>query len=167
MGSRTFTAVQELLWYNCSPFCGLSTLWLMVCLTYHASQVCCSQSSYTRSSPQLTCASAGDTQTLKSRSGSFSWGSLDPGAHKDFFEPCKSLWQACDLILNTVCPSYCLFGASPLPLDMGYLFFGGIQHSPVNGCSASSGNFGVLTEEDELTSFYSAALFYTEAYMQR
>ena len=125
VGSRTFTAVQELLWYNCSPFCGLSTLLLMVCLTYHASQVCCSQSSYTRSSPQLTCASAGDTQTLKSRSGSLSWGSLGPGAHKDFFEPCKSLRQACGLILNTICPSYCLLGASPLPLDMGYLFLVG------------------------------------------
>ena len=28
VGPRTFTAVQELLWYNCSLFCGLSALWL-------------------------------------------------------------------------------------------------------------------------------------------
>ena len=35
-------------------------------------------------------------------------------------------------------------------------FFGGIQHSLVNGCSAVSCNFGVLTGEDEHTSFYSA-----------
>ena len=28
VGPRTFAAVQELLWYNCSPFCGLSAGWL-------------------------------------------------------------------------------------------------------------------------------------------
>ena len=32
------------------------------------------------------------------------------------------------------------------------------QHSPVDGCSAVSCNFGVLTGEDEHTSFYSAIL---------
>ena len=37
-------------------------------------------------------------------------------------------------------------------------FFGGIQHSLVNGCSAASFNFGVLAGEDECTSFYSAIL---------
>ena len=36
-----------------------------------------------------------------------------------------------------------------MPLDVGYLFFGGIQHSPIDGCSAESFNFGVLTGEDE------------------
>ena len=50
-------------------------------------------------------------------------------------------------------PSYHLAWASPLPLDMGYLF-GGIQHSPVDGCSATSCNFGVLTGEDLCMSFY-------------
>ena len=34
-------------------------------------------------------------------------------------------------------------------------FFGGIQHSPVDGYSAASCNFGVLAE-DESTSFYSS-----------
>ena len=38
------------------------------------------------------------------------------------------------------------------------IFFGGIQHSPVDGCSAASCNFGVLTGEDECVSFYSAIL---------
>ena len=37
-------------------------------------------------------------------------------------------------------------------------FFCGIQHSPVDGCSAVSCNFGVLSGEDEHTSFYSAIL---------
>ena len=44
--------------------------------------------------------------------------------------------------------------ASPLPLDVGYLFVCEIQHSPVNGCSAVSCSFGVLTGEDERTSLY-------------
>ena len=42
--------------------------------------------------------------------------------------------------------------------DRGYIFFGGIQHSPDDGFSAASCNFGVLAGEDELTSFYSAIL---------
>ena len=37
-------------------------------------------------------------------------------------------------------------------------FFGGIQHYPVNGCSATSCNSGVLTGEDEHMAFYSAIL---------
>ena len=40
------------------------------------------------------------------------------------------------------------------PWIWGIFFFGGIQHSPVNGCSTMSCNFGVLTEEDECMSFY-------------
>ena len=34
-------------------------------------------------------------------------------------------------------------------LGHGISFFGGIQHSPVDGCSAVSCNFGVLTGEDK------------------
>ena len=41
-----------------------------------------------------------------------------------------------------------------MPLDKEYLFFGGIQHSPVYGGSATSCNFGVLTGEAECPSFY-------------
>ena len=44
--------------------------------------------------------------------------------------------------------------ASPLPLDVEYIF-AVIQHFLVDVCSALSCNFGVLTGEDELTSFYS------------
>ena len=44
-------------------------------------------------------------------------------------------------------PSYLLSGASPFPLDVGYLIFGGIQLSPVKSCSAASCNFGVLAGE--------------------
>ena len=43
-----------------------------------------------------------------------------------------------------------------LCLFMWSTFLGGIQHSPVDGCSAASYNFGGLKGEDEYTSFYSA-----------
>ena len=36
------------------------------------------------------------------------------------------------------------------------IFFGGIQHPLIDGCSAAGCNFGVLAGEDECTSFYSA-----------
>ena len=37
-------------------------------------------------------------------------------------------------------------------------FFGGIQHSPLDGCSTVGFNFGALTGEDDSMSFYSAIL---------
>ena len=37
-------------------------------------------------------------------------------------------------------------------------FFGGIQYSPIYGCSATSCNFGVLTGEGGCMSFYSTIL---------
>ena len=43
-------------------------------------------------------------------------------------------------------------------LGHGVSFFRGIQHSPVDDCSVASGNFGVLTGEDERVSFYFAIL---------
>ena len=39
-----------------------------------------------------------------------------------------------------------------------FFFFYGIQHSPVDGCSAASCAFGVLAGEGERTSFYSTTL---------
>ena len=119
-------------------------------------QACCTQNHWPCGRPLLTCISAGDTQTLKSRSGSVSVGS--PSVHKVWFEPSEHLWQLWGLILNVILPSYCFAGDSPLLLDVGYLFFGGIQHFPVEGCSAVSCNFGVLAGEDEGTSFYSSIL---------
>ena len=43
-------------------------------------------------------------------------------------------------------------------LGWGASFFGGIQHSRVDICSAVSCGFGVLTGEDRRTSFCSAVL---------
>ena len=65
----------------------------VVGLTHHTSQVCWSQSPCSCSRPLLTCASAGDTQTLKGKDPSLVVGSLDPGAHKVLFEPSKHFWQ--------------------------------------------------------------------------
>ena len=116
-------------------------------------QVCSTQSPCPCSRPLLTHTSKGDTQTLKGRSGS---GSVEsPGVHKVLSEPSKNLWPVWGLILNAISPllpSCCGFSFA---LGHGVYFFGGIQHSPVDGCSAASCNFGVLSGEDEHTSFYS------------
>ena len=123
------------------------------------SQVCCSQRPCPRRRPLLTHASSGDTQTLRV-CGSVSVGSLGPGVHKLLFEPSKHLWWVWDLILNVILhppqtPLSC-WGLS-FALGRGLSFFSGIQHSPVDGCSAVSCNSGVLTEDGH-TSFYSAIL---------
>ena len=85
-------------------------------------QICCTQSPCPCGRPLLMCTSTGDTQTLKGVSGSVSVGSLSPGAHKILFEPSEHLLWVWGLILNRFCPSYHLAGASPLPLDVEYIF---------------------------------------------
>ena len=104
--------------------------------------------------PLLTCTSAGDTQTLKGKSGSVSVGS--PGVHKILFEPSERVWWVWDLILNVILLILLSFWGFSLALARGVSFFGGIQHSPANSCSAARCKFGVLTGEDECTSFYTA-----------
>ena len=52
--------------------------------THGASQVCYSLSPWSDTSPLLTHAFAGDTQTLKVKSGSVSVGYLGPGVHTRF-----------------------------------------------------------------------------------
>ena len=119
-------------------------------------QVCCTQSPCPCGSLLLTHTSTGDTQTLKGRSGSVSVGT--PDAHKVLSEPFDCLWWVWGLILNMISlllPSCWSFSFA---LGCGVYFFGGIQHSPVDGCSAVSCNSGVLTGEDEHMSFYSAIL---------
>ena len=119
-------------------------------------QFCCTQSPCLCSRPLLTHTSPGDTQTLKGRSGSVSVVSL--GTHNILFEPSKCLWWVWHLILNVISsllPSCCSFSFA---LGRGISFFGGIQHSPVDGCSAVSCNYGVLLGEDDHPSSYSAIL---------
>ena len=65
--------------------------------------------------------------------------------------------QFWDLILLWLRPSYLLILASPLSLDVGYLF-GEFQCLPVDDCPAASCDSGVLARGSESTSFYSAIL---------
>ena len=64
------------------------------------------------------------------------------------------LWQVWGLILNVVSPLLPSCWGFSFAIGHGVSFFGGIHHFSVDGCSAASYNFGVLTGEDELTSFY-------------
>ena len=117
-------------------------------------QDCCTQSPCPCRRPLLTCTSSGDTQTCKGRSGSVSVGF--PGAHKVLSEPSEHLWPVWSLILNVISPLQLSCWGFSSALGCGISFFGGILHSPVDGCSAENCNFGVLAGEDECTSFYSA-----------
>ena len=121
-------------------------------------QVSWSQSPCPHGRPLLTCASIGDTQTLRSRSGSVSLGVSESSWNQGFvwalqaslagvrFD-CKHNFSSPTILLGCLlCPWMC------------DIFFSGIQHSPVNGCLAMSCNFGVLSGENEHISFYSAIL---------
>ena len=119
-------------------------------------QIYCTQSPCQFGRPLLTHTSTGDTQTLKGRSSSVFVGSS--GAHKVLFEPSKHLWWVWGLILNAILLLLPSFLGFSFALGPGVSFFGGIQHSPVDGFSPVSCNFGVLTGEDEHTSFYSSIL---------
>ena len=69
----------------------------MASATGFVTQVCCSQSPCPHGRSLLTCASTGDTQTLKGKSGSVSVGPLGPGVHR----PSKCLCWLWGLILST------------------------------------------------------------------
>ena len=89
-----------------------------------------------------------------------SLGSLGPDVHKVWLEPSKCLWWVWDLILNGILPLLPSCWGFSFALGGGVSFSGGIQHSLVNGCSAETCNFGVLTGEDECMSFCST-IFYS------
>ena len=74
------------------------------------------------------------------------------------FEPSEHLWWVWGLILNMISPLLLSFWGFSFALGCGVSFFGGTQHSPVDGCSAASCNFGVQAGLDKHTSFYSAIL---------
>ena len=72
--------------------------------TYCMTQVCCTKRPCPHGKPLLTHGFAGDTQTLKGRSGSVSAESLGSGAQKILFEPSKHLWWIWGLIINKNLP---------------------------------------------------------------
>ena len=115
----------------------------------------CTQSPCPHSSPLLMCASSKDTQTqfcLSLCGVSGSW------CTQGIFESSEHLWQVWGLILNAISPLLPSCWVFSFALGCRVSFFGGIQHSPVDSCSAAICNFGVLTGEDEHISFYSAIL---------
>ena len=124
------------------------------CTTRCVIQVCSTQSPCQCGRPLLTCTSAGDSQTLKGRSGSVSVGSWWAQGFV------WALWTS-----QVGMGFYSKLNFAPPTTLLGLLlhpwtwsiFFGGIQHS-VDGCSAVRSNFGVLAGEDECTSFYSTIL---------
>ena len=67
--------------------------------------------------------SAGDTQTLKGRSGSVSVGS--PDAHKVLFKPSEDLWWVWGLILNAISLLLPSCWGFSFALGHGVSFFGG------------------------------------------
>ena len=107
-------------------------------------QICYSQSPCPRVRPLLTRASTGDAQTLKGRSESVCMGASGFDSKCDFAPP--------TILLGLLLCSW-MWG-------IFFFFFGRFQHSPIDGCSAASCNFGVLTGVDEYTSFYSAILIF-------
>ena len=70
--------------------------------------------------------------------------------HKVLFEPSERLWQVWGLILNMILPLLlsCWGFSCALGCGVSFFFLVGIQHSPVDGCSAVSCNFRVLAGED-------------------
>ena len=92
-------------------------------------QVSCTQSPCPCIRPLLIHTSAGNTQTLKSRSGSVSVGSS--GAHKVLFEPSEILWQVWGLILSVIAPLLPSCWGFSFALGHGVSLFDGIQHSPL------------------------------------
>ena len=111
--------------------------------TCWVTQVCCSQSPCPHSRPLLTHASTGDTHSkqiwlsLCGASGAWCTQGFDWA-----LGACLVVW---DLILNVTLPLLLSCWGFFFVLGHGVSFFGGIQHSPDDGCSAGSCSFGVLT----------------------
>ena len=100
-------------------------------------------------------------ETLKGASGSASVAS--PGMHV-LCEPSECLWQVWGLILNAISPLLPSFWGFSLALGREASFFGGIQRSPVDGCSAASCNLGIFKGGDDRTSSYSTILNSVQVY---
>ena len=109
-------------------------------------QVYCTQSPCPCSSLLLTHTSAEDSQTQF-------WFSLcgvsGSCVHKVCLRPPSVSGRSWGLILNVISPLLPSCWGFSFALGHGVSFFGGTQHSPVDGCSAVSCNFGVLAGEDE------------------
>ena len=167
---RTFSTLQEFLWYNCSPVCGSPTqklyggangdlLWEDLGHMPHlpGRLLPCPQGR-----PLLTRVSEGDPQTPKGRAGSvcyeshlsFPWVLVT----QDFVCALQASWQVWGLILNVIAPlllSWCGFS---LAIIHGVSFFGGFHILLSIVVQQTICDFDVLTGEGERISFYSTIL---------
>ena len=158
LGPRTFATVQELLWYNCSPVCESSAPWLCSGINDNLLQgdLChmlyflglLQQSTCPRSRPlwpmplqeTLKHSKAGLAQSLAEVTVPFPGSWCAQGS----FAPSESFWWVWDLILKVIAHLLQSCWGFWFALGHGVSLFGGIQHSPVKGCSAASWDFGVL-----------------------
>ena len=165
VGPRTFLTVQEFLWYNCYAVLGMSA-WQL----YDGVNGDLQEGLYHRLCDQVA---APRTPA--------------PTAEHCWTIPLQQTQTQVWLSLCSVSGSWCTQGfvwalwaslegmgfdsecdSAPPTIFLGLLlcfgcrlsFFDGIQHSPVNSCSAVSCYFGVLTGEDECMSFYSVILLW-------
>ena len=118
--------------------------------THCVTQVCCTQSPCPCGRPLLTRTSTEDTQTqfwLSLCGFSGSWRA------QGLLEPSEHLWQVWGLILNAISPLLPSCWGFSFALGCGVSFSGGIQPSPVDGCSAASCNFGILAEDESTSCF--------------
>ena len=126
MTSRPYTRMLEFFGIIVLHFVNCLLWASVVSLTCCTSQVCCSQSPCPCNRSLLTCASTGrHSNTQRVVWHSLLWG---PWVimHTKFCLSPLSIWQVWSLTLNTISPSpHNLVQASPLPLDVGYLFLVG------------------------------------------
>ena len=159
MGPRTFLTVWEFLWCNCSAVCGSSAWQLYGGANGNLLQerglmphTTCPRSAAPRASVPVAghCWPVPLQESLKhSKSGL-----------------AQSLWNIRVLVHTRFCLNHLSISGGlcwGLSFVFGcgfvlFIFFGGIQHFPVDGCSVAGCSFGVLSGEDECTSFYSAML---------
>ena len=152
----------EFIWYSSSPVCGLSARWLYggvngdfpIGLMPHA--VWPRSATHRAPAPVAGhCSSLPPQETLNTQRQV--WLSLcevsGSWCTQNLFEPSECFWWLWGLILNMILPLLLSCWGFSFALGHEVSFFGGIQHSFVDGCSAVNCNFGVLTGEDERTSF--------------
>ena len=146
--------MRELLWYNGSPVCGLSTWWLCGVangdlLPEDLGHTWCLPSLLKPEPLSPWQATAGlclcrrHSKTQRQVWLSLLWG---PSVlvHKVLFEPSKHLWWVWSLILNMILPFLLSCWGFSFAFGCEVSFSGGIQHSPVDGCSAASCNLEFL-----------------------